>query len=492
MPKKPILKLGKKYDTAIEIDSSHLKIIQAEVSGKGTVVSRLIAEPISGLSGEATSALLSEILSSKKMALNRLAVVISRDRVMVRYLQLPTAKSDEIDNMVSFEVTRQIPYSKEEVISDYKVIGVDDKGYSTVLLAVVHKNEIAKINNTLASIGRKADRITLSSESILGWARNTLREQLIEKTVCLIDIDTDTTEIVIISGGRLNFSRASSIGAVNILSDTPDDAKSRRFIEEIRRSIAMYVKERGSEASDISEFLITGAESVIEKMSSVIQREMDTPSRHMNTLSALTVADGALPEEGISAESSVCAVCGSIFSLEGLNLIPQDERRKEKARAKAKNVIALSVSVFIGLALLSAAAMANLYQKEHMLSKIGSMLKKIDSETKATEAKLQKLTVIKERFSEGAASLDVIYHLYRLIPSSINLLDFNYDDSSRTVRFRGTAVRMSDVFKLATILEDSDIFSAVQTRSVSKRRTREGEIVDFQIKCSFMPEKLKQ
>jgi Tfp pilus assembly protein PilN len=65
------------------------------------------------------------------------------------------------------------------------------------------------------------------------------------------------------------------------------------------------------------------------------------------------------------------------------------------------------------------------------------------------------------------------------------LLDFDYDDISKSVRFSGRAGRMSDVFSLVSVLENSDIFSNVQTRSVVQRRTMEGAAVDFQIRCNF-------
>jgi len=123
---------------------------------------------------------------------------------------------------------------------------------------------------------------------------------------------------------------------------------------------------------------------------------------------------------------------------------------------------------------------------------LNTMLEAIEPTADATEAKLKKIRVLKSQLSEGASSLDVIYHLYRLMPANISLIDFDYDDNSGIVRFRGRAVRMSDVFKLTTILDESERFDNVDTRSVAKRRTREGEIVDFQLRCSFIPQGVKE
>lgn len=478
---------GKNYITAIEAGKSYLKISQAEVSTKGVVISKLITRPISDLSDDEISKMLADVITTNHIRLDRLIVIISRDRAMVRYLRLPATKAEEIDSMISFEAARQIPYSQEEVISDYEIIDTDSEGYSAIMLAIVHKNELARINNILGSTGKRPDQIRLSSEAILSWLKAVPKEGMGQKAICLLDIDTDSAEITIISDGRLEFSRVASIGAANISqSESEADFWKGRLIDETKRSIGMYIKEKGKDASTISEFLVTGANSVIEDLSNLIQERMDAPCRPLNILSTLPLTKKALPDEGVSPDISVCAVCGSLFLSEGINLIPAELRRKEEVKVKTKKLVAMSMLAVVGVVLLSAAALVRLYQKERLLTRLENMLKQIEPQTKATEDKLRKLRVIEQQLSEEATSLDVIYHLYRLIPANISLIDFDYEDKDRVVRFRGTATKMSDVFNLATILEESDRFSNVQTRSASKRRTREAEVVDFQIWCNFM------
>lgn len=490
MSKGSIFGIEKKYHTAIEIGKSYLKIAQAETSNnKGIVISKLISKPISGLSDEEISKVLADIVSANNIRVERLTAVISRDRVMVRYLRLPATKAEEIDNMLSFEVTRQIPYSQEEIVSDYKVITTDNQGYSKIMLAIVHKNEVTKLNDILDSIKKEPNQIRLSSEAILSWLRAVQEEELSYKGVCLLDVDTDNTEIAVIYDGRLEFSRVASIGTANISQGGPEvESWKRHLIDEIKASIGVYIKERGQDAFPITEFLVTGAVSVTEALTELIKEQMDTPSRSLNILPTLPLADEALAEEGISSDSSVCAVCGSLFLSEGLNLISAEQRKEEKVKLRTRRFVAISISTMIGVALLSACVLVRLYQKEQLLIRMKNILKQIEPQAKATEDKLKKLRVVKQQLSEGATSLDAIYHLYRLIPANISLVDFDYEDKSRMVRFRGTAGSISEVYTLAGILEDSDKFSRVETPFARIRRSREGEVVDFQISCNFMLE----
>lgn len=493
MSKRSIFAIGKNYITAVEIAKSYLKVSQAEASAKGIIISSLITKPISGFSDDEISKTLADIISTSHIKLDRLVVIISRDRAMVRYLRLPTAKAEEIDSMVSFEVARQMPYSKEEVISDYETIGTDSEGYSEIMLAIVHKNEVARVNNILSSIEKRPDQIRLSSEAISSCIKAVAKEETTQKNICLLDIDTDSTEIAVISDGRLEFSRVASIGAANTSQSEPEvDFWKGRLIDELKRSIGMYIKEKDKDASAISEFLVTGAGSVIEDISNYIQDQMNITCRSLNILLTLPFAKETLSEEGIPRDVSVCAVCGGLFISEGINLIPAELRRKEKVKVKTKKLVAILILAMVGVVLLSATALVGLYQKDRLRTRLKDMLKQIEPQAKATEDKLKKLRVIKQQLSEGTTSLDAIYHLYRLIPADIFLIDFDYEDKDRMVSFRATAPRMSDVFNLATILEKSDRFSNVQTRSASKSGTAEGEAVDFQIRCNFILEETKE
>jgi len=485
--------LSKRYNTAIEIGKNYLKIAQAEVSNKGIRISRLITEPVAGLSDEDISKLLTDTMGNSLRS-DSLISVISRKRTMVRYIRLPATSPEEIESMVSFEIDKQIPYSKEEVVSDYKIIDVDDEGYSNIMLVVAHKDEITRINTIFESAGAGPQKVRLSSEATLGWLNSSLSEEEREgKSTCLIEIDTNNTEIVMVSDGKLGFSRVASIGANDILESAPErDAHKRRLMDEIKHSIAMYIKERGKGALAISQFVVSGAHSVIEDFSNTLKDQVEELCRPLNILSTLDLIDGALSDEGVSTDSSVCAVCGSLFLSEGINLIPQDLRNKQKIQTKLKKAVAVLISTAVVVSLLFSVLLIKLYQKRSLLKQLNTMLEAIEPTADATEARLKKIRVLKSQLSEGASSLDVIYHLYRLIPANISLIDFDYDDSSGIVRFRGRALRMSDVFKLTTMLDESERFGNVDTRSVAKRRTREGEIVDFQLRCSFIPQGVKE
>ncbi len=482
--------LANKKNTFIEISSSFLKILYSEKSSKGPVIKKLIVEPISALSDSDISKSISDIIDRYKVPTAHIFAILSRQRAMIRYIKLPSTDANEIKKMVSYEIAKQTPYSEEEIISDYSIISTDSNGYSEIMLVLSPKVEITRIKDILKPISKQISGVRLSSEALAAWASSLSKDETLSETVCLVDIDSSNTEMAVVSNNKLIFSRSASIGAENIAEDIAEAGLwNRRLVDEIRRTLSMYIKEQAEAASEIDEFIVTGSASVRDQLSIIIKEEMSKPTRAVNALANLNISDGALTEEGVPDNASISAISAASYLKDGINLLPDSDKLFATKWKQIKSTVTyLSLGIFL-LALCFGIFLTKLYQKNELLLKLESMLELIEDSALKTEGKLDKLNIIKSRLAEGTSSLDVIYNLYKLVPKSVSLIDFNYDDTTRVVRFKGKAEKMSAVFKLVTILEASDYFSNVQTRSVSEKRTREGASVDFLIKCNFIPRK---
>jgi hypothetical protein len=413
---------------------------------------------------------------------------------MARYLRLPAILPEEIENMISFEVTKQVPYSREEIISDYKIIGVDNEGgYSDVMLVVLHKDEFSRLSTILNACGIVSSHIRLSSELISACLLNLFPQHFMKEAVCIVDIDADTTEILVVKDMKIEFSRVASAGALSLLKDESAQITTwkEHLAEELKRSMQMYITDKRRPANNISKVLITGSSAVAESFNNYIKGYIDVPSEFINILSSIEMDHGTAEKKVIPPEVSISAVYGAFFVSEGLNLLLEEQRKNQRFQEGIKRLAAISLSVAGIVILLVLLFLVKFYNRSSALAETKKMLKEIGPVLKSTEDKLKRLKVVKQQFSEGSSSLDVLYNLYKLIPSNISLVDFEYDEDSRIVRFRGTATKMSEVFRLATILEESDRFSGVQTRSVSKLQTKE-ELIDFQIRCNFVTGEAKQ
>jgi Tfp pilus assembly PilM family ATPase len=479
-----------KADLFLELDKKYLKLAQSAARGKDIFIERLIIEPVSGFSEEEIHRALADTISLNGIAYDTITAIIPRDKVIIRYIKLPAVDRPEIEKMISFEISKQTPYSAEDITSDYKVISVDEHGYSRVMLVLSPKTEIARINNILGPFASRLKHIYFSSEAIAGWfnIQDPATTSVNNGYICLVDIDTGSTEIAVISVKGLCFSRSISIGADDISeSQARANLLRTRLVDEIKQSIALYLKEKDTDTGQITRFVLTGAEIARRDFLNFLNTAIDIPSEFLRPLSVVRSPENALskPGIGIPEDVSICAICGGPFVPFGINLVPASQKTKDRKKRLIKNSIIIALFLAVAFSTLLGAGIFKIYQREHMLKNLESMYGQISKVSDRIEMKLEKLRAIKAYLSGGESSLDVIHNLYELMPAGILLLDFDYDDISKSVRFNGRAGRMSDVFGLVSILEGSRIFSNVQARSVMQRQSKEGAVVDFQISCNF-------
>jgi Tfp pilus assembly PilM family ATPase/Tfp pilus assembly protein PilN len=481
----------------MEIGRKYIKLLQSAQSGPHVIADKLIVEQVLGLSDDQISEFFFSIIESNNLSFDSIKAVISREKVIVRYIKLPAVSRPDIDKMVVFEIAKQTPYSKEDIVSDYRIIGKDDKGYSTIMLAISPKLEIARIDSILGKLKNKLKCIYFSSEAMAGWLKVALMESRLGLQDaggrCLIDIDSERTDISVISALGLCFSRSIPIGSDDIIGQSAgSDSAGQRLVDEIRQSIAMYLKEKDADKTDISEFVLTGAGSAGNNLLELLKSAVDIPCVFIGSLEGAKAADSILSESGIPDDASVCSIFGCQFIDNGTNLLSLDEKIKNLRKAVFKKILSAAAVLFAVILISLTAGLIKIQQRQEVLVSLELMYSQIKNSVEQTEEKIKKINSVKAYLSQEESSLDVIYNLYTLIPAGIQVLDFNYDDLEKKVRFNGIANKMSDVFNMITVLEDSNAFSNVHAQSLAQRDARGGAVVDFQMRCNFQDEKSKQ
>ncbi|MFA5069511.1 MAG: PilN domain-containing protein [Candidatus Omnitrophota bacterium] len=470
----------------IQVDEKYIKLAQFAVSGKAPLAIRLIVKPVSGLSEADISSAFAETIASNGINFNEITAIIPRQKVITRYIKLPAVAKAEIDKMLSFEITKQTPYSQEDIVSDYRVIETDEQGYSKILLVISPKSELTRLDSLLGAYSLRLKQIYFSSETAVGWLDMAGLSPGPGENICFVNIDADTTEIAVVSSAGLCFSRSIALGADGLLgANTQAGIPQAALLHEIKQSITLYLKEKDGPGNGITKIILTGAVAAGEVFLDCLKMDANILSAYFNPLYGVKLSDNALSEFGIPENSSVCSVCGAACITAGINLIPRARKQTNKKRLLFKRVAAgLFIFTFICAALFTV-YFIKVSRKERLLRDLEALYRQIDKTSDHLETKLKRLKSIKSYLAQGASSLDVIYNLYNLIPAGISLIDFDYDDEAKTVRFSGKAVRMSDVFSLVSLIESSEAFSNVQTGSVVQRQSGETVSVDFQLRCNF-------
>ncbi|MDD5431532.1 MAG: pilus assembly protein PilM [Candidatus Omnitrophica bacterium] len=461
---------------AIEINKQYLKIIATKSLATQTTVTNCIVESISALTDEQIASRISGIIRQEKIKANTVSIAIPRDFVTVRNLHLPSQNPQEISQMIELHIARVVPYKREEIIFSYKLSGVDEMGYSKVILAIIQIDALRRQTNVLDKAGLFTDNIALSSYQSLQWILDNHKAEINQTDFyAILDIDSAYTDFLVFSKQGLLFSRNIPVGANPIAAK--DDIGLMKLLGEIKQSLLIFYNEEANKKP--AKIFLTGA-SIINELNKVIEKEIDIPVKsspvhYFEELSKTKKIE--IPTDvSMTSISEVCIDKG----IHGLTFILPEIQIKKTLREKTKEMLVLGISLIYLFSIVCAIFLGKIYNQQTYLNRIDVLLGVIDKEAKELINQAKKTEVIKNYLSERKKPLFIMNQLLKVVPEEIALNFIGIDDKN-TITLRGQAFQLSDVFRFINLLEKSNYFSDVQTKYTRKRRVKDKEITDFEI-----------
>jgi len=482
----------KKDVIAIELDDYTAKLIQAQTVSSGWKIKNLAVEPITGFSEGDVSRVVKDALHKFKARHYPVILLIPRSAVTVKYLQLPTVDPDELARMVDIQVVRQIPYTRKEMVYDYKILGVADNGYTNIFLVIVHRDVVLKYLKILKGAGVEPVSINLDSlamaqsYSFINTAQVNKIGILADTPAAVIDIGYASTNIAVIQKGELLvFTRSISIGRMHLNAKTaehPEKDWAGEWINEASRSLLAYQREAGVELKNI---LFIGLPK--GRISSVISEKLGADVLFWDINSYI---DGP---SNVKELLNVNGVPVSVFALLGsvkewpsatVNLIPDSVKKVRESKGKKRALILTGLLSAGIIAALCLTVNKKLQDRRAYLRYLTKRLDDTGPLAKELAVKKKRLVLIKKQLSVKGTSLDVLKELYTVLPEKTALNVFIYDDKLG-VTIKGIAPTMSDVFSLIPKLENLPLFENVRSRYATQRKIKGQELTDFDIDCSI-------
>jgi len=495
--------------TGIEIGQDSIKVVQgiSEWRKSRIKIITLLAEEIKN--NDEKSAKLKHIINNLKVKPKKVIACIPRSLVTIRYLDLPSISKKEIAHMVQFQAEKQLPYSKEELVTAFKVIESNKDGYSRVMLVLVHRDVINKQLELLGGLKLNPEYIELSSQAA---ASAFIKEHPGEnKVVAFIDIDIFSVDIQIIFNGKLVYTRNISLS---------ENRTQEFLLEEITKSLNSYLGERRIEKDrrieqdsnykeeekrklenrrlrmertkspsanrhdkNISSIFISGnvQPDSIDKLSNAFH----TPVEAFNLMNRLPVDEKILSSVG-EYRGSICSIVGLVsnFPEAVLNLLPDEIKMQKQIREKRKHYLVLASQCASILLLILGIFMRNIYDKQNTLKWLDIEIKKTNPIAKEVNKRAKRLRVIKKQIDTKNSCLDILHELHKIIPDTISLSTLDYQ-LNNTLKIKGQSKALSDALGLIDILEKSSCFKNVQLKSSNMRRLRNMEVADFYIQCEI-------
>jgi len=355
------------------------------------------------------------------------AVVLPSQSVFCRFVKLPGATAEDVEQIIGFEAQQNVPFPIDEVVWDHQILGDARNGSWDVGLVAIKSDQLAEIVAAVRKGGVSPSLIDAAPMAIYNAFRFNYSDLL--GTSLLVDMGARTTNLIFIEGPRL-FSRTIPVGGNAISAavakefkqditlaerlkiekgfvglggayaepEDPTVAKIAKVVRntmtrlhaEIARSISFYRQSQGGNAP-VRAFLAGGSVS-LPYMSEFFGEKLQIPIEHFNPLKNVSVASAEAAQGLAYHAHAIGELVGGALRSDGacpveINLRPR-ELVKEQALAKRKPYLVLAAAC--------------------LLAAVGSWCAYFYQAEAITRAKLEEVTAAVAGLKDLAGKIDAV------------------------------------------------------------------------------------
>ncbi len=204
----------------LDIGRSFIKVVEVNGGGKQKTLKAVgsVQTPGGGIQSESTvelgkvSEAIRQCAENAKVETADCVVSIVESQVVSRLIELPNLTDKELAAAINWEAEQYIPMPIRDVNLQYKVVSRGETtGKISVLLIAAPKRVIEKYINIVRGAGFKA--VALETES-LALARSLC--QAGDPTTIIVSLGAASTELVIVYGGNVVFTRSIATGGISM------------------------------------------------------------------------------------------------------------------------------------------------------------------------------------------------------------------------------------------------------------------------------------
>lgn len=468
----PQITFGKSV-VALEPGNEWFKLVRVTQGRGGPVVEKVVlkrAEEVEGLAG-------SNFLKALGLPdLEGVPVIacLPRHMVNVRLFDLPSGDHQEIADMVDLQIARQTPYSREEIVFDYRLFRSDKEGYTRVMLVIAQTGLVRQKYRLLEDSGVSAGVVSVTSD---GWlaamqAGVITFSQQSAGAIAFLDLDATSGDLMVLNGGAPLFSRNMPVGATQLMAEGSRQAEA--CAEEIGRAMEIFRNE--NPATVVSTLVLGGAAARLPSLEAGLKRLVKMEVVVVGGVERLSDDQVVNPE---CKAVSLAGVLGAatVASRLQINLIPESVQLRKTIASKARLMTGTAILIMAIAGLLSLWLLSRLNREEVYLEELQQMIKGTTQMADDVDMMRRKVGIVAERMSTKMIPVKVLCELHNLTGEGTAYSAIEITDAAQLI-CRGTTETMADTVRLVNALESSPLFqNARSTRTASAKDRTEFEIV---------------
>lgn len=267
---------------------------------------------------------LRDILKEHGIRSGPLFMTISGQAVFPRYVKLPAAASEKLEEIVRYEAEQNVPFAIEEVVWDYQIFHAEDTGELSVMLVAVKVENVSRLTDCMEAVRMSPEVVDAAPMALYNAVR--FNYPNLSGCTMLLDVGARSSNLVFIEGSRifcrsvpvagntitqeiakefdLSMDQAEelkkthgvvSLGGTSGEEDPTVDRVSKiirnvvtRLHAEVNRSINFYRSQQAGSAP--SQVLLTGGSSALRNLDTFFRDKLNVPVMHFNPFTRVPVS----------------------------------------------------------------------------------------------------------------------------------------------------------------------------------------------------------
>jgi Tfp pilus assembly PilM family ATPase len=462
--------------TVLSIDGRRLKLLHATGRPSAKTVANVLAQSIDGQSDEDIAAWLRQ--ACKTAGIEPRAVLIANPSHLTttRVFTLPSTDPVEIRDIVALQAEKHTPYTKEEILTDFRIIETDRAGYSRVLLVLSHQDIVHRALRLVEAMGWPLERVGFELEGLVGWLA-LAKPELPAGVALVAELDADTTTLVAVRGQQPYFHRSLALGAAQLAQHPAEGAA--KLLAEFQRSLETFDAE-GTNLT-IAGVVLTGCAERFPELKDRLHEGLDLPVTVVPAMAGVTMPEGApAPAE----PTSFASLAGLALQPSTIDLTPKALRLHRAFEARAKAVVGLACQAIGCLLLVACLIIGKALQNERTYARLHVEHQFLGEEVSAMESRLSQLALVEDWLAGRAQLLEALAGMAQRTPGAIRWDTLSYTKNEQ-IALKGVSEEIPKVYDFAAELRGSGLFTQVESRRVAKRKVNDKDVTEFELVCSL-------
>lgn len=400
---------------------------------------------------------------------------LPRQAVNVRLFDLPSGDPQEIADMVDLQITRQTPYSRDEIVFDYRAFRSEKEGYTRVMLVIAQTGVVRQKYRLLEDAGLSVGLVTTTTD---GWLAALQEGKLTYSprtagAAVFLDVDMASSDLVVLNQGVPLFSRSLPVGMDQWLSG--DERLKDKAVQEISMALETFRNE--VPAVPVVALALTplagGNPLVVKLLESALGLEVVTA----------VIPGGERQEAGSEAGAvSVVGILGAAAApwLLQIDLTPESVRLRKSVMTRARQLTVMAMLVIAVTCLVSLLVMSRINRQQVYLDELNVMIGKTTGDADRIEAMRGRVLLIAERMAINMVPARALVELLGLAPDTMAFTAIQISEASQLV-CQGTAETVADTVRLVNAMEASPVFQNVKSTRTGSVKER----TEFEIACDL-------